>query len=323
MSQVSVFRDADAARGCFGPAAVTMGNFDGVHLGHQHLVKTAQSIAKDHGWASGVLTFEPHPRRVLLPDQPTYLLTTLDERVELLTAAGADRILVLPFSRDLAQLNAEEFVRRILVETLAVRAVVVGDNFRFGHKQSGTCEILRQFGQKHGFETHFQSQVHYRGEQVSSSTIRHLIHRGDVSRAGRLLNRCYSVSGDVAKGFGIGSKQTVPTLNLDTQAEVLPANGVYITRVSDLDDGRQWQAITNVGMRPTFEGTALTIESYLLTPLTGETPARIRVEFLRWVREERKFADASELKAQILKDVRRAQTYWRRTEAWRRPPKLA
>ncbi len=314
MSQV--FRSAEEARGRYGPCVVTMGNFDGVHLGHQHLVKTACRIARDHqadgGWVSGVLTFDPHPRRVLLPDQPTCLLTTLEERVALLESAGAERILVLPFTRELAQLKPEEFVRQVLVETLGARSVVVGDNFRFGHKQAGTCEILKELGESLGFETHFLPHVRYRGDVVSSSLIRHLIRRGAVARAGRLLGRCYALSGRVVKGQGIGSKQTVPTLNLDTDAEVLPAIGVYITSVTDLADGRRWPSITNVGMRPTFDGTALTIESFLLSPFDGVAPDRIRVEFRRWVREERKFEDASQLRAQIMRDVSRAQTYWRR-----------
>jgi riboflavin kinase/FMN adenylyltransferase len=307
-----VFRSANDARGHFGPCAVTMGNFDGVHLGHQFLVKTACRIAEHRGWASGVLTFDPHPRRVLVPDQPTHLLTTLDERLALLTSAGAQQILILPFTRELAQLTPEEFVQQVLVETLGARAVIVGENFRFGHKQAGTCDVLRDLGEKFGFETQFLPQVRYRGEVVSSSRVRRLIHQGHVARAGRLLGRCYGLSGLVVKGQGIGSKQTVPTLNLETQAEVLPANGVYITSVTDLDDGRGWPSITNIGMRPTFNGSALTIESYLLEPLVGATPERIRVELRRWVREERKFADAGELKAQILRDVGRAQSYWRK-----------
>ena len=316
-----VFRSEEEARGRFGPSAVTLGNFDGVHLGHQHLVKTARRIADErssaHGtqeWTGGVLTFDPHPRRVLVPDQPTHLLTTLDERLALLESAGAQRILVLPFTRAVAQLSPEEFVKQVLVETLDARAVVVGDNFRFGHKQAGTCDLLRAMGEHYGFETHFLPQVRYRGEAVSSSAVRHLIRCGAVARAGRLLGRCYGLTGHVVKGQGIGSKQTVPTLNLATEAEVLPANGVYITSVTDQDDGRHWPSITNVGVRPTFNGEGVTIESYLLSPLEGETPQRIRVEFRLWVRVERKFADAGELRAQILKDVGRALTYWRRVK---------
>ncbi len=318
MSQL--FRTAEEARGQFGPSVVTMGNFDGVHIGHRHLVETACEIARERGWASGVLTFDPHPRRVLLPGQPTYLLTTLEERVAHLESLGAQRIMTMPFTRAVAQLTPEEFVQKVLSETLGARAVVVGDNFRFGHRQAGTCETLKELGGKLGFEVHFVPQVRYRGDAVSSSLVRRLIQRGAVARAGRLLGRCYALTGQVVKGQGIGSKQTVPTLNLATDAEVLPAKGVYITSVTDLADGRQWPSITNVGMRPTFDGTALTIESYLLTALEGGTPEGIRVEFRRWVREERKFADAGELRTQILKDVGRARAYWRRVQRLERRP---
>jgi riboflavin kinase / FMN adenylyltransferase len=310
----AVFRSVEEARGHFGPCAVTIGNFDGVHLGHQFLVQAASTIAEQRGWSSGVLTFDPHPRRVLVPGQPTHLLTTLDERLALLSSAGAQRILVMSFTQALAQLAPEVFVRQVLVETLGATAVVVGEGFRFGHKQAGTCDALKEFGEKYGFETQFLPKVLYRGEAVSSSLVRHLIHRGAVERVSRILGRCYGLGGRVVRGQGIGSKQTVPTLNLETTAEVLPAKGVYITSVTDTDDGRRWPSVTNVGVRPTFDGEGLTIESYLLTPLIGDTPEHIRVDFRRWVREERKFAEASELKAQILKDVGRAHTYWRRLE---------
>jgi len=308
-----VFRSLEEAAGRFGPCALTIGNFDGVHIGHQQLVREARKQALARGYRSGVLTFHPHPRTVVAPHRTTRLLASIDERLALLEKTGVDHILVLPFTPELSHLTGEHFVRQILVQALETRFVVVGYNFRFGHKQGGDPALLASLGGTLGFETLFVPQVRYRGEALSSSLIREHLQHGHVARAGRLLGRCYSLSGPVVSGHGIGSRQTVPTLNLQPSDDVLPANGVYITEVHDQDDGRRWPSITNIGTRPTFDGDSLTIESYLLSPLRGETPKNIRVDFRRWVRAEQKFPDPTALKTQILRDVARANTYWRRT----------
>jgi riboflavin kinase/FMN adenylyltransferase len=171
-----------------------------------------------------------------------------------------------------------------------------------------------ELGARFGFETRVVEAVHRRGRVVSSSSVRRLIEAGNVGLAARLLGRAYSLAGDVVAGEGIGSKQTVPTLNLDTRAQVLPGRGVYITRTRDLDDGRRWNSITNVGYRPTFQGHTLTIETFLLQGLEGPSPRHIRVDFCCRVRDERKFESAEDLKAQILRDVSRAQAFFRRLE---------
>jgi riboflavin kinase/FMN adenylyltransferase len=189
---------------------------------------------------------------------------------------------------------------------------MVGDNFRFGHKQAGDIKILLELGERFDFQTHIVDAVRRRGRIVSSSGIRRLIEEGSIAMAGRLLERCYALSGDVVSGHGIGSKQTVPTLNMSTPAEVIPANGVYITRTRDLETGDRWDSITNVGTRPTFEGDNLSIETFLLSAFDGLTPGRISVEFLRRVRAERKFESPEALKQQIFRDVGRAQTFFRR-----------
>jgi riboflavin kinase / FMN adenylyltransferase len=309
----TVFRGLEEATGRFGPCAVTIGNFDGVHIGHQQLVREAREQAQANGCRSGVLTFHPHPRTVVARDRATKLLASIDERLALLAKTGVDHILVLPFTPELANLSAESFVQQVLVEALDTRFVVVGDNFRFGHKQGGDPALLSSLGAKLGFGTQFVAPIRYRGEVVSSTLIRGHLQRGQVARAGRLLGRCYSLSGPIVSGHGIGSKQTVPTLNVQPSDDVLPANGVYITEVHDLDNGQRWPSITNIGTRPTFDGDDLTIESYLLSPLTAESPKNIRVDFRHWVRAEQKFPDPTSLRNQILHDVARANTYWRRT----------
>jgi len=215
-------------------------------------------------------------------------------------------------------------VRRVLVGKLGARLVLVGGNFHFGHKQGGDVALLREMGPKLGFATEITEAVSTRGRDVSSSEIRKLLGKGRVALANRLLGYEFSLEGKVVAGEGIGRKQTVPTLNLDPKPfvegeRVIPAGGVYVTRTTDLTDGRTWQSITNIGYRPTFGGNDLTIETYLLEPLTGGSPGRIRVDFRAYIREERKFENPEELKAQILRDVGRAQAYWRRRARWTRP----
>lgn len=300
----------------FGPCAITIGNFDGVHCGHQEILRRVIAAAREEGWNSAVLTFDPHPAKVLAPASAPRLLTTVEQRARLISAQGIDEILILPFNSGVSELAPEDFVREILVDKLNTRAVLVGANFHFGKRAAGDAAMLEQLGDRFSFQTEIIQPVVWRQRVVSSSEIRRRIEAGDVSTACRMLGRPYALEGAVVPGEGRGSKQTVPTLNLDTQAEVLPGNGVYITRTRELySDGtssREWPSVTNIGMRPTFEGRNRTIETYLLAPIGGAAPDKIAVEFLRRVRDERKFDNAGALKAQILRDVNRAQTYFRR-----------
>jgi riboflavin kinase/FMN adenylyltransferase len=293
-------------------SVVTIGNFDGVHAGHRLLLRRVIELGREHGLKPTVLTFDPHPTRVVAPHRAPRLLTSIEERIALIREQGVDEIVVLPFTAEIAQLSPLEFVERIVVGRLRARIVMVGDNFRFGHKQAGDTNTLSELGSRFGFETHIVDAVRRRGRLVSSSEIRRLIEAGNVAMAGRLLERPYDVCGDVVSGHGIGSRQTVPTLNLRTPGEVIPAEGVYITRTKDLETGGRWNSITNVGTRPTFGGGDLTIESYLLSSFDGLTPGRVAVEFLWRVRAEKKFENAEALKQQILRDVDRAQTFFRR-----------
>lgn len=230
---------------------------------------------------------------------------------------GILQVVIFPFTRELAQLSPEEFVRSILVEQLNARVVLVGENFRFGHRAAGNTETLRELGHRYGFRTEVVRAIRSRNRIVSSSEVRKLVQAGDVSLACRLLERPFQLEGRIVAGHGIGSRQTVPTLNLETSAEVLPKKGVYVTRTHDRDSARQWDSITNVGYRPTFDGDKLTIETFLLSPFDGDTPGEIRLDFLRRLRDERKFESPEALRAQILKDVARTQTYFRRLNRFR------
>jgi riboflavin kinase / FMN adenylyltransferase len=301
----------------FAPSALTIGNFDGVHYGHRQILRRVRAIAEANGWKPSVLTFDPHPTRVVAPDRTPPLLTTPETRVALMREEGIEQVLILPFTLELAKLSPEEFVSRILVDTLGARAVLVGDNFRFGHKHAGNVALLADLGRKLGFTVEIVPAVACRGRVVSSTGIRDLIRAGRVDLAARFLLHPYALEGEVVSGRGVGSKQTVPTLNLSTTAEVLPATGVYITRTHDLAAPREWNSITNIGYRPTFgDSSELTIETFLLDPLEGDTPSHVRLEFLRRVRAERKFDTPEALRAQILKDVAAANRYFRRLKAW-------
>jgi riboflavin kinase/FMN adenylyltransferase len=307
-----VFRSLDEARGHFGPAALAIGNFDGVHMGHRALVGEMCGYANARSLKRAVLTFHPHPTVLVAPDRVPPMICTLEERLAHLEELGVDLILVLPFTPELSRHTPEEFVSRVLLNTLNTKATFVGTNFHFGHRQAGTPAVLTELGRQHGFDTIFLEPIAYRGAIVSSSAIRKALTDHRLGFASHLLGRCFSVSGDVVAGQGIGRKETVPTLNILPAPDQLLLRGVYVTRTYDLESKRAWPSITNVGIRPTFQGEGVTIESFLLAELTGDAPRHIRVEFRRFVREERQFENPQALKQQIFRDVARAQAYWRR-----------
>jgi riboflavin kinase/FMN adenylyltransferase len=251
----------------FGPCAITIGNFDGVHRGHRQILRRVNSLAREEGWKSALLTFDPHPAKLVTPASAPRLLTTLEERARIILERGIDQILILPFTPEIAALGPEDFVREILVDKLKARAVLVGSNFHFGKRAAGDAAALEEFGERYSFETDIVVPVLWRKRVISSSAIRRSIEAGDVATACRMLGRPYALAGKVVQGEGRGSKETVPTLNLDTPAEVLPNNGVYVTRTREASTGREWPSITNVGTRPTFDGRNRTIETYLLSAL--------------------------------------------------------
>jgi riboflavin kinase/FMN adenylyltransferase len=306
-----IYRSLDEVPADFGPSVLSIGNFDGVHTGHRRIMRRVKQIAQERGWKPSVLMFDPHPARVVAPQRAPRLMTPPDRRAALMADEGIEQALILPFTTDVARLTPEEFARRIVVDRLGARAVLVGDNFRFGHDHAGNVETLRDLGSRLGFETEIVSAVKRRGLSVSSSGIRALLEAGRVALAARWLERPYSLQGEVVVGRGVGSRQTVPTLNLSTPAELVPRTGVYVTRTHDLEAAREWNSITNIGYRPTFgESAQLTIETFLLDPLTGDTPRRISIEFLWRVREERKFSNPEALRARILRDAAAARRYF-------------
>lgn len=310
---IRVLRSLSEVGSAARPSAVTIGNFDGVHLAHRRIFHRVVEIARELKLVPTVLTFDPHPSKVVAPDRAPRLLNNTEERIALIADCGIEQVIVLPFDHAFSEISAQDFVKDILVDGLHARVVLVGFNFHFGNRKSGNINVLRALGEEYGFRTEVLPGMSLRGRVVSSTEVRRLIDAGAVATACRLLGRPYAIRGEVVSGHGIGSKKTVPTLNLHTAAEVLPHTGVYITRTTDQKDLRVWNSITNVGYRPTFGGTDLSIETFLLDPLDGERPDQIAVEFLKRVREERKFDSPEALRSQILKDVATANRYFSRT----------
>jgi riboflavin kinase/FMN adenylyltransferase len=296
---------------------LAIGNFDGIHLGHQAILRAAAARAREIGAVSTVLTFDPTPQKVLRPESAPLRVSTTEQRVHCFAELGIEAAVVLPFTHDLAKLTPHEFVAQILVRDLHVRAVFVGENFRFGHKQAGNSRLLLLLGAERGFDVVTLPPVIYKGEVVSSTIIRREIAEGDVAHAARLLGRPFVLTGKVVSGTGTGRRFTFPTLNLAPEQEILPARGVYVTRTLFDGESRTRRSVTNIGVRPTFNGSALSVETHLLDFPGDATPARIEVHFWNRLREEKKFSGPEELRAQIAKDITVADKFFTRLRRFR------
>lgn len=305
-----VFHKLDDVPADFGPTLVSVGNFDGVHRAHAHVLREIVARARSSGLKGMAVTFEPHPMRILRPESELKLLTPAAEKLRLLAQTGVDAVLLLPFGRDLSLMTPRQFAERILKKTLHAREVHEGYNFRFGHKAAGDITLLAELGHEMGFEVKTYPEMTLRGESVSSSRIRALLREGRVSRARHLLARPFSILSTAGRGRGYGSKYTVPTINLARYEELVPKDGVYITctRVGEED----FDSVTNVGNRPTFGADSFAIETHLLNfhpiELTAET--EVEVCFLDRLRDEIKFPSVEALREQIARDVRKARRYF-------------
>lgn len=305
----------------FGPSrkrtALTIGNFDGVHVGHQAILKRVRTDAHGADRMSAVLTFYPHPAQVLRPAEAPSLLETIDQRVERLDKAGMDAVLVARFNRELASLSPEEFAESFLAKAMRARAVFVGENFRFGHRQAGDVKILRELGARLGFAVEIVPPVYAEigGESavVSSSAIRAAVREGRVEDAARLLGRPFALEGEIRTGTGVGRKLVVPTLNLTTEQEMLPKLGVYATETSVACG--EYRSVTNVGMRPTFDSVKLAIETHLFGFNENLTSGPVTIRFRTRIRDEKKFSGPEELKQQILRDIETAKQYFQESPA--------
>ena len=317
-----------------GPVVATIGNFDGVHRGHRWVIDQVNARARTLGLKSLAITFDPHPVRVLRPEATHSLITPLPEKLAQLATTGIDATLVLPFTPALSRLAPEEFARQILLDACCVREVHEGENFRFGYGASADMQGLQTLGSQLGFAVQMYSPYVFRGAPVSSSRIRTLLAAGDVSSARALLARPFSIRSTPASGRGYGTRYTVPTINLAPYPELLPAHGVYLTTLtigtpgpsgteptrapfiaSSAMSGSQpecFQAVTNVGNRPTFGADSFTVESHLLDfhpiDLAPDTP--LELAFLHRLRPEVRFPSPEALRTQIGKDVTLAKRFF-------------
>jgi len=307
---MQIFHKLEDVPAGFGPSLLSVGNFDGVHRAHAHVLGEIVRRARAGSFKSVAVTFEPHPGRILRPDSGLKLLTPAAEKLRLLDATGIDAVLVLPFGRDLSLMTPRQFADRILKKKLHAREVHEGYNFRFGHKAAGDTNVLIQLGQEMGFEVIVYPEQTLRGEPVSSSHIRKLIANGRVSRARHLLARPFCILGRPGRGRGLGSKYTVPTINLARYEELVPADGVYITctRVAE----ERFESVTNVGNRPTFGADSFAVETHLLNfhPIELTPESEIEICFLERLRDEIKFPSVEALREQIARDVKKARRYF-------------
>ena len=295
----------------FGPSVAVIGNFDGVHRGHSQVLADVTSEARSKGWRAIAITFDPHPEQFLRPKKATGLLTPIPDRLRLMARTGIDAVVVLPFDEPLACLSAREFIETILVKKLQIRSIHEGANFRFGHCAQAGVNELAEFGREFGFTVTVHPAVLVRGLAVSSTAIRGFVAAGDMRRARWMLGHTFSVRSTPARGRGIGGRLLVPTVNLAPYLGLLPAFGVYVTRLAIGD--RCFQSITNVGNRPTFGEPSFAVESHILdfepVELTEETP--LELEFLLRLRPEIAWPSPEALKAQIMKDIGRAKRFHR------------
>ena len=295
------------------PSVVTIGVFDGVHRGHRTIIGTAVRAASEAGLRTVAVTFDPHPSAVVRPEAVPPLLQPVDERITLLADTGVDVVLVLPFTRDLAALTPEAFVRRVLAGVLRTRHVVVGENFRFGNRAAGDVAMLAALGEDHGFGTEAVPLLALDGDAISSTQVREHLEGGDVAWAAAALGRPWTYTGEVVRGDGRGRTIGIPTANVVAPADVLrPGGGVYAARAEHAGD--TWDAVVNVGTRPTFDGTTATVEAHLLD--ASEEPEdldlygqRLRLAFRARLRDERRFDGPDELVAQIRADIDAARAH--------------
>src|SRR5450631_4375404 len=313
---MQVFHKLEDVPAGFGPALVSVGNFDGVHRAHAHVLNQIVQGARAQGAKAIAVAFEPHPIRILRPDVGLKLLTPTPDKLRLLELCGLDAVLLLPFTRDLSLLTPRQFAERILKKKLRAREVHEGYNFHFGHKASGDVRLLSELGREMGFEVKVYEEMKLRGEPVSSSHVRKLLNEGRVSRARHLLGRPFAILSTAGRGRGYGSKYTVPTINLAHYEELVPKDGVYITRtrIGSGNNGDCFDSVTNVGNRPTFGAESFAIETHLLNfhPIELSAETEVELHFLDRLRDEIKFPSVEALKEQIGRDVRKAQKYLRR-----------
>jgi riboflavin kinase/FMN adenylyltransferase len=305
-----IFRSLEEIPRDFGSTITTVGNFDGIHCGHQQVIAEVVYRSRQTGSKAVAVTFDPHPLRILRPDAAPRLITPQPVKERLLAQCGLDALVVIPFTRDFSMMPAGDFAREIIRGRLCATEVHEGENFHFGHKAGGTSRRLVELGSELGFQVKLYPVMMLRGNPVSSSHIRRMISEGKVAPARRLLGRVFSITAAPGRGRGFGHKYTVPTINLSRYDELTPGDGVYITRTRVGEE--VFESVTNVGNRPTFGEDSFAIETHLLNfhPLELTAQTEVEIFFEQWRRSEIKFPSVEALRDQIGRDVRRARRYF-------------
>ena len=281
-----------------------IGNFDGIHLGHKKIIDAVKQRSRENSMRSCVITFDPHPQKVLGRKEVS-LIFPLSRRFEMLESTGIDAVVCLNFTHELSEVSAENFVKDILLDRLRIKNIVVGPGFSFGHKRQGNVDLLRSMGETHGFNTVVAEAARVNDRVVSSSAIRSLVRDGEISEANRFFGYDYYIEGIVVEGERRGRKLGFPTVNLDTEWEILPKPGVYATYVK-LSDGFR-ESITNIGIRPTFEESKLTVETHIFDFNEDLYGKKFRVNFVERLRDEKRFESVDKLVAQIKHDIAAVQ----------------
>jgi riboflavin kinase/FMN adenylyltransferase len=298
-----------------GPTALTIGNFDGVHLGHQAMLAELRRAAARLGVPACVLTFEPHPREFFAPDKAPTRLTSLREKLELLAGCGIERVHLCRFDFRFAQIAAEDFVERILARGLGARWLLAGDDFRFGARRAGDLALLKRIGPRLGVEVSALPSFLQDGERVSSTAVRRALAAGELARAERLLGRAYSISGRVVRGDGLGRKLGFPTANVQMKRNRPPLTGIFAVRLQGAAAGRL-RGVASLGVRPTVKRQGAPVLEVHVLDYDGDLYRRhVRVEFLHKFRDEEKYADLATLTRRIALDVENARGYFAREDA--------
>ncbi len=307
---MQIFRSLQEIPSHYGPSVVTIGNFDGVHRGHLAVLSDVNARARSLNARSVAVTFDPHPVRVLHPESGLRMITQPAQKLDLLARTGIEAALVLPFTQALSRLTAREFAREVLRDALGAVEVEEGENFRFGADARADVNELAALGAEFGFTARVHRPTLWRGQVVSSSAVRSAIAQGDLRAARQMLGRTFEIISSPAPGRGYGSVYTVPTINLAPYPELLPANGVYATCLKLQEE--RFPAVTNIGNRPTFGPDSFAVETHILNfhPLMLDETTELRLEFLDWIRAEKKWPSPDALKAQIVRDIARARHYF-------------
>jgi len=304
---MKIFESFDVAAKFPNPV-LTIGNYDGVHIGHKRIIKRVVEKAAEISGTPMLMTFAPHPHSILKPDSYIRLITPPSVKERLVAENGIEVMFVIPFSARLRSIAPQSFIEDILIGKLGVAGVIVGYDFRFGKGGAGDVEMLRDFARRKGFYFDVVEAITIDDEKIGSNRIRRLIMDGDVKKANELLDRPHMIEGVVVHGVNRGKNMGFPTINFETVFELIPHNGVYITEVEF--DGKRWPSVTNIGFNPTFDGKKLLVETHILDYVGDLYDRDVKIYFHDRIRSERKFKDMAELKERITADVSIAKEYF-------------